>query len=191
MTKRPASAGLFAGGGEVRREPLGRGIPVHAVSGGAASGTVVIAAVMRGETWGAAERLLEAAAEGRGNLSVHELVDEALQPLIDRIGLVLRERLASDRVVERRPGGVENRLLQPVDGLALGLGDVRERLAVAEPLEELRRRQAEVVGRRLELVAEEEGVIRPRGVGPVAAEAEDPGPEEPRRVAGLDPGLQL
>ena len=79
--------------------------------------------------------------------------------------------------------------------MPFSLGDLGERLALAELLEELRLGQAQVVGRGGELVLEEEMVIRPGAVGATrpagAAEAEEPGPEETGRLARLDSRLQL
>ena len=136
--KRPAVGGPLRGEEGRALGPLGRGVPVGDVSGGAASGAVVVIAsvVVRGEAW-RAETGAEVVGAGAGERSVDELVDEALQSLVDRVGLLLREPLVRDGLVESRPGAVEDRLLEAVDRLALGLGDLRERLAVTELLEQL------------------------------------------------------
>ena len=99
-------------------------------------------------------------------------------------------RSRCDGLVEGRPGGVEDGLLEAVHGLARGLGDLGERLALEELLPELGLAQAEVVGGAGELAAEGEEVVlaRPRAVlaGPAGAELEEPGPEEALEISRLD-----
>ena len=87
----------------------------------------------------------ELAQVGKG--SVDQVVDPALQPLVDRVRLLLREQVACHGLVEGRPGGVEDGLLETVHGLTRGLGDLGQRLALEELLPELRLAQAEVLCR--------------------------------------------
>ena len=144
MWKRPVAAGLFAGGRGGAYGPLRSGVPVG--SGGAASGAVVIAAVSRGEAWRPVEAGMHLEARA-GEGSVDEVVDPALQPLVERVRLVLRKQLAGHGLVESRLGDVEDGLLQAVDGLACSLGDLGQRLALEELLAKLVLGQAEVLGR--------------------------------------------
>ena len=85
--------------------------------------------------------------------TVDDGVDRRLQPLEHLVALGGREQPLVDRVVELLLRIGEQRLLQAVDGLALGPGDRGQRVTPTEPLLELCFRQAEVVGCRGQVIA--------------------------------------
>ena len=90
------------------------------------------------------------------------------------VGLGLRELLGRDGLVELRLGGVDDRLLEAGEVLALRLGHVGQRLAGLQLGAQVALAQAQVLGRGGELVAQE-------GLGP---EARTTGPTGPARPAG-------
>ena len=77
---------------------------------------------------------------------VDERVEPGLHAVEERLLLRARDPVVRDPLVEPCLDGVEDRGLQAVDRLALCRRDLRERFPGAQLLEELARRQAEVVG---------------------------------------------
>ena len=113
---------------------------------GAAAAVVAVVVAVLG-----AEARAEAGGRSRpgpGSVAVDEVVDGGLEPLVDRVGLLLGQPLVGDRLVQAGLGAGEDRLLQAVHRLALGLGDLGQRLAVAERSRSSSSAEAEVLGRR-------------------------------------------
>src|SRR3954468_10969440 len=103
------------------------------------------------------------AAHGRevARLAVDDVVDVALQPVVDVVGLRLRELLVAHRRVEVGLLRGEDRLLEAVEVLALRLGDVGQRLAVLELVAQGALAQPQVLGGGVEVVrAEQPGDAR-------------------------------
>ena len=115
---------------------------------------------------------------------VHDVVDALVERGGHLVTLRLGELAVLDRVVEPLGRGVLDRGLQPVDRLVVGLRDIRERLAVADLLVQLRRGDPEVLRRALgaleaepepEAGATEAGAAVTRTAGPPRGPPPRPG----------------
>ena len=155
--QRLAGAQLVAQRALVEAEVLGRGGGVRAEAEAAMAG-----------------RAARPAEVAQLHVRVDDVVDVRLQAVVDVVGLALRELLVGHGLVEVGLGGVEDRRLQAREVLALRLGDVGQRLAVAQLGAQVALAEAEVLGRGGELVAD--GLAcRSRG------QPEPPGPPGPAR----------
>jgi len=112
---------------------------------------------------------------------VDDVVDPGLQLAQLFVGLRPGQHSVAHGLVEPLLRGIEQCLLEAVDGLVLRLRDLRERLAVEELRPELRRSKAEVVGRCGQISAE-----GPVEVAEAAEEARPPEAAEEARPA--EPG---
>src|SRR6476620_8965719 len=122
--------------------------------------------------------------------AVDDVVDPGLELAERVLGLSLGQKAVLDRLVEVFLHAVDDRLLQAVHGFVLRLGDVRQRLAVPELLEELRDGQAEIVARGGEVVVAAERRVAEIAEAMWAARAEAVrAAEEERYFALLDPRL--
>ena len=83
-------------------------------------------------------------------IAVDEVREVLLQMREHLVRLGLRELPRPDRCVELRLRLVHERVDETVDGLAVRLRDIRERLAVPERLAQLRLGDSEVRRRRIE-----------------------------------------
>src|SRR5262249_17887438 len=131
----------------------------------------------------------EAEARPVGHPAVDEVVDVLLQVREPSLLLRLRQASVLDGLVELVLRVLDERVLEPVDGLVLILGDLGQRLAALELALQPRLGQAEVARGRVEALVEE---ARPSGPAEAVAEAgaeARPAAEE-REVVRLDPLLQ-
>ena len=93
--------------------------------------------------------------------SLDELVDMALEALEEPIRFLAGKPPVIDGGVEVLLRRGDDCLLEPVDGLALGAGDVGERATGPQPLVDLLAAEVEVVGGGRELVAQPVGAGEP------------------------------
>jgi len=119
-------------------------------------------------------------------LAVDEIRRALFEVLLDHVGALFGQATGRNRCVELLPCRVDHRLNETVDGRSFFLRDVRERVSVAKLLVQLSLRQSEIGRCRLE--PRERIRAWPSITKAVkAAEAA----EEGRRLAGIDPLLQL
>src|SRR5262249_18480104 len=126
------------------RGELRVGSPAHAHPAALAELTEGGRTPWAGEAGSATEHRPEALRPG----SVDEVGDVLPDVAQELVGLSLRELAVLDGLVEVALGVGHQRVDEPVDGLLLILGDVRERLAALELRQKLGLTEAEVVGRR-------------------------------------------